>query len=449
VKDDGMKKFNFIIWLMAFLFVTQQQTAVAQPTQQTTNLLENGGMERPYTSGVANGWQCWYWNDTTNIKDEACLNGYHFKPKWNIQAGDNNLIQSGGSSQYNGNNWDTWAGGIWQTVDVTVGSTYRFSFYARVRGTNEESPAPSEGTLQANVRAGIDPNGSGNWADSDVVWSGSGSPHDSWQQFTVETTATSDEVTVFTHANWGVQGINQCRQFLDVWFDSAELVEAGPPATNTPVPLPPTNTPIPVTNTPVPPSPTATPNIPPTDTPMPTDTPTPTATPIIGGIVCVNAFADENANGVRDEAEGFIGGVTFQVGNLQEIVGQAVSTGDAEPICFPGIEPGSYQVTQILPPRLQMTTAPNTTINVEANKTYGVEFGSRLTDVVSNSGTSSPDTISSNVEVPTIAPTTNTDTAQPDEGGFSLAEFSGLFILLLAVIVVGVLLFIVLRRQRG
>src|SRR5690606_15697018 len=103
-------------------------------------------------------------------------------------------------------NWDTWAAGVWQTVPVTPGTTYRFSVYAKGRGSNDTVPAPSEGGLRMDVRVAIDPNGSGLWNDSDVVWSGAANPHDQWQQLSIEATATGDRMTVFTAADWGVEG---------------------------------------------------------------------------------------------------------------------------------------------------------------------------------------------------------------------------------------------------
>jgi hypothetical protein len=424
-----------LIGLLATLPVVQ-----AAPAQQT-NLLQNPGFEQPFSSGTADKWQRWSRDDPANAKDAACLNGYHFRPKWNVET-NGSLVHGGSASQYIGNNWDTWQGGVHQTVAVTPGSTYRFSFFARVRGSNETSPAPSEGGLQANVRAGIDPNGSGNWADSDVVWGGAGSPHDTWQQFSVEVVAATDRVTVFTAADWGIQGVNQCRQFLDTWHDSAQLVVALPPPTNTPVPLP-TNPPLPTAT--LTPEPTATMEASPTATIVPTATAVPTDTPIPGGIVCVNAFADENANGIRDEVEGYIAGITLQVGSLETIVGQAVSTGTADSVCFEGVLPGSYQVSQLVPANLQMTTAPNTTIEVEAGKTYGIEFGSRFVPAgISSDDTISSTTVASNVTVPTLAPEV---VEPPADAGFSLAAYAGLFVLLLAVIGVGVLIFIALRRQ--
>jgi hypothetical protein len=164
-------------------------------------------------------------------------------------------------------------------------------------------------------------------------------------------------------------------------------------------------------------------------------------------LVCVNAFADDNANGIRDEAEGYIAGITFQVGSLETMIGQAVSTGTADPICFEGVTPGSYQVSQIVPARLQMTTAPNATIQVEEGKTYGIEFGSRLAPTgLSSDDTASPDTVASDVTIPTVA---SGAVEQPADEGFSLLAFSGLFVLVLGVIGLGVLIFIALRRQTG
>ncbi len=407
----------------------------AAPPQQNSNLLENPSFERPFPNGIADKWQSWFRNDPNDSKDPDCLNGYHFRPKWRDETSSTDLIHEGFASQYVGNNWDTWQAGVFQTVSVTPGSTYRFTIFARVHGANEVSPAPSESNLQANVRVGIDPNGSDLWSDADIVWGGTGSPHDSWQQFGAEAVAEGDRLTVFAAADWGVEGINQCRQFLDVWFDSATLSEVLPPATDTPPPPPP------ATATPLP---TATSNIPPTATAIPTATAVPTATPIPGATICVNAFADENANGLRDESETYIAGITFRVGNLDEIIGQAVSLGTAEAICFAGVEPGSYQVSQLVPANLQMTTAPNATLTVEEDKTYSVEFGSRIAPVsLSNNDTASPDTVASNSSLPTLAP----ETATPAEPDLDWLLIGGLFVAIIAIFSLGAFIFLILRHQ--
>jgi hypothetical protein len=299
-----------------------------------------------------------------------------------------------------------------------------------------------------NMKIGIDPNGSGLFYDADVVWSAKSSPHDRWDLFTVEATAIGNQITVFTSANWGVEGVAQCRKHLDVWFDSAELVEVSPPATATSPPPPP---PPPATATPVPPTSTPTPEFTPTNTPIPTDTPTATPEPPEGGTICVNAFADENANGLHDNSEGYMAGVTFTVASTDSIVGQAISPGTEAPVCFEELDAGSYQIVQIVPDRLEMTTAASAMLDVEEAKTYGVEFGSRIRSADSQVNTATP----AAVAVQLTPAAAESEGAEPvsapteGEGELGVIALSGLLVLIVAVILLGVLIFLVLRQQRA
>lgn len=414
--------------------------AAAIPPQQGGNLLQNPSFERPYNNdGAAEHWVRWH-RESGEDQFDDCANGYHKRPRWGDAT---DFVQDGSVSQYVGNNWDTWAGGVWQTVSVTPGSTYRFSFYARGRGAMQGAPEPSDSSLNMNIRAGIDPNGSGLWSDGDVVWGAAGSPHDEWQLFSVEATATGDQVTVFTAADWGVPGVNQCRRFLDTYFDGAQLVEVGPPPTATSPPQPTAPLPPPATATPLPPTETPTPAVTPTDTPVPTDTPSPTPA---GGTICINAFVDENADGLHDANEGYMAGVTFTVADEQEVINQAVSPGGEEPVCFEGLSSGTYQIAQILPGRLEPTTATNTSLEVEEGKVYGIEFGSRIdTGESGGSNGAGSDEVAVNLEIPTVPPETE---ATPQEGGgFNLASYTGLLLIVLAVIVLGGILYFWLRRQ--
>lgn len=429
--------------LLGVLAVASPSAAApaAVPVQQT-NLLKNPGFEFPYDSdGSANSWVRWHRNSSED-QFADCTNGYHKLPKWSAETVSAALIQSGSVSQHVGNQWDTWAAGVWQTVSVTPGSTYRFTVYIRGFGSNDDFPAPSESGLRMDAQVGIDPNGSGLWNDADVKWSSFINPHDTWQAASVEVTATGNAVTVFTAADWGLQGVNQCRKHLDVWFDTAELIEVGPPPTNTPVPQPTSPPPPPATLAPTAVPPTATSDIPPTETAVP-PTETPQTPP--GGAICLNAFADDNANGQRDDNEGFMGNVTFTVANEAQVVGQAVSSGTANAFCFEGLAPGTYQVAQLVPGRLEMTTAANASITVAEGDVVGVEFGSRLRQEVADAG----DATDGNVAQPTTAADGNaqTDTAVANDGGLSLGALSGLLVMILAVVLLGLLLFFVLRRQ--
>lgn len=397
-----------------------------------TNLLQNPGFEFPYNDdGAAGNWVRWHRNSSEDAFSD-CLNGYHKRPHWSAETATAALIHSGSASQHIGNQWDTWQAGVWQNVTVTPGTTYRFTVHARAFASSEDFPAPSDGGMQSNVRVGIDPNGSGLWNDVDVIWSAPINPLDVWQSVSVEGVAAGNTITVFTSGNYGIQGVNQCRKHLDVWFDTAEVIEVGPPPTNTPPPVPTNPPPPPATSTPSPIPPTATSDVPPTETPVP---PTDTPVPPTGGIVCVNAFADNNANGVRDDTEGYMGSVTFTVANGSNVVGQALSTGTDSPYCFEGLEPGVYQIAQLVPGRLEMTTAGNATIEVTEGSTVGVEFGSRIRpegEEVAN--------------VPDSTPVANDNSAAPAAAG-GLGNIAGLLVLIAGVVLIGILLFFLLRRQ--
>ena len=437
-----MTKNSWKLLLLVLLLLglgSQVQRSAAQ-----TNLLQNPGFEFPYNSdGSANGWGRWFRVSNADQFND-CANGYHKEPHWSAETNSAPLINSGSVSQHVGNSWDTWAAGVLQTVSVTPGSTYRFTVWARGRGSNDDYPAPSEGGLRMDVQVGIDPNGSGVWSDGDVKWSGFIQPHDTWQQASVEVTATGDKVTVFTAGDYGLQGVNQCRAHLDVWFDSAELIEVGPPPTNTPIPQPTSPPPPPApaaTNTPIP---TAT--LEPTATGVPTEVPTNTPEPPAGATICINAFADDNGNGQFDANEGYMGSVAFRVASATQVVGQAVSTGTADAVCFEGLDAGQYQIEQVVPAPLEMTTAGTTSVTVAEGQTAGVQFGSRIRQEGAEAADEPDSVADAATAVPTTAAEQGEETAvtTPDEGG--LASWSGLALLIVAVVLLGGILFVVLRR---
>ncbi len=366
-----MKNRRFYTILMAVLTAvtliissTPQNGVAAAPPQQT-NLLLNSGFEDYGGGSVAVNWTSWFRNTE---KQADCANAYWAQPGW---GGATDFKNSGTYSQFIGNSWDTWMGGVYQDVSVTPGSTYKFSFkaYGYAGAGGDESSDPG---VNLQVRAAVDTSGTANWGNATA--GASGSPHQVWQEFSVEFTATGDKVTVFTIADTAVNGVNQCRAKLNTFYDDAQLIEVGSPPTNTP---PPPAQPA-ATNTPVPPTATAVPDVPdvpPTETAV--STPEPSATPT-GGSVCLNAFADTNGNGVHDADEGYMAGVTFSVANAERVVGQGVSAGAEQPVCFDGLNAGEYQATQILPPRLEMTTAAQAMITVNDGGVVGIEFGSRV-----------------------------------------------------------------------
>ncbi len=417
----------------------------AAPLQQSAQL-NNPSLEDPYENGAAAGWGRWH-QETAD--PGACSGPYAFLPKWARET-NGSLVRDGFVSQHVGNQFDTWHAGLYQNVQVTPGVTYRFSFWSIGRASNEQFPAPSDGAVSLGVRAGIDPNGSGLWSDGDVVWGGGASPHDpgnqaNWQQASVEATAAGNQITVFIAAD--LRGANNCRAHLDVWFDQAQLSEVGPPPTNTPPPQPtsppqPTAPPAPVvTNTPPPAATEATEDAAeetPTNTPEPTATAS--ATPETAATICVNAFADVNANGQHEADEGAMAGVTFTVAREGQVVGTGVSTGPV-PICFDDLEPGVYEVAQTVPNTLQMTTGASAEVSLVQGQTLEIKFGSRqraqeVSDAdAPGAGIATPD-----------AGNVGGGPAQEQEGRSFLA-WSGLVFLILAVGLMGGLIFTFLRRR--
>jgi hypothetical protein len=444
----------FLVGLGLILSPAQNKTAEAAPLSQT-NLLNNAGLEEPYTNGAAQGWGRWHQELNANPKPPNCSDRYLVRPSWSPEL-NGAFILEGSRSQHVGNQFDTWRAGVVQNVAVTSGSAYRFTFSARGRTSNEQVPAPTDSSVNLGVRGGIDPNGSGVWSDADIVWGGSGSPHGGWQQFTVEATATGNQISVFIQADLG--GANQCRAHLDVWFDGATLVEAGPPATATSPPQP-TSPPAPpapgITKTPVPPTETATPEVPPTETPEPTATPTNTPIPPTGGTICVNAFSDVDANGQRSSEEGFMAGVTFTIAQGDEVVTQGVSTGTENALCFEELDSGNYQVAQILPRNLDTTTAPSTTVDVEEGSSISLEFGSRFetADEVADANTDTGDSTTTNGGDSTSDGAIGTDSEangdSTDGSGINLLAVAGLIAIVVAIVVLGALIFILVRQARS
>jgi hypothetical protein len=292
-----------------------------------------------------------------------------------------------------------------------------------------------------NMRAGIDPNGGAAWSDADVVWGGAGSPHDAWQAFSVEATATGNQITVFTYADWGVTGVNQCRQFLDTWYDDAQLVAQTPP-TATPAPIVPTAT-LPARPTGgVPTEPaaaTAAATL--ATTTAPTTTPATTATPTGNATICVNAFLDANGNGLRDADEGYVAGVTLTVAQGTTVVGQAVSPGQDTPVCFGNLLAGRYEVAQTLPPSLEATTQANATVDVVEGQTIALEFGSRLR----TTPTAAPPTPTPDAAQQTATAAAGVTTPEEGRSGGWLV-YLGLGAIVVGVALLGALLYMVLRR---
>lgn len=138
-------------------------------------------------------------------------------------------------------------------------------------------------------------------------------------------------------------------------------------------------------------------------------------------------------------------GVTFTIARDDEVVGQGVSSGP-DPICFDELEPGAYQVAQTVPDTLEMTTGANTTLNVTEGQMVRVEFGSK----VRTQQAMNPDETVSSDTVPTDSTVVTADDGTDDvENGFGsrILALSGLAALFLAIVMLGVLIYLLLRQR--
>lgn len=442
-----IRGFLLALVMISLLFALEAGKAEAvENLHLQTNLLQNPSFEEPYSSGVAQGWGRQHEDYNSNPKPANCSDYYTVLPTWSPELATGSLILDGGRSQHIGNQFDTWRAVVMQDVTVSPGSTYRFSFWSTGRASNEQYPAPSDGAVNLGARAGIDPNGGGSMLSGNIVWGPSGSPHMSggtanWQQFSVEATAAGGKITVFAEANNG--GANNCRAHLDIWFDKAELVEAGPPPTNTPPPPPPAPV---VTNTPVPPPPTSTPDVPPTATPVPTDIPTNTPEPPTGGEICANAFADANQNGVHDPDEGWMAGVTLSLIQNEQVIETGVSTGTETAVCFLNLS-GIYTVAQTVPRNLELTNAPvSNPIEAIDGSSHYVPFGSWFS---SDTGGEDVAEVTPEDSGEGQGSSDKEDSSSGEDNGLNPLAIVGLGAIILAIILLAALIVILLRQQNA
>jgi len=204
----------------------------ATPLEQSTNLLNNGGLEPPQVGmgtdlGVATSWQPW-WSEETKPADGSF--NYTFKPKINMEIASSGAapaaIYSGGASQRLINSWDPYYGGVKQVVSAPAGSRVKLTAYGRLWASDSSSfPAdPSDTGVGAVMRVGLEPNGSDNQFVGTVVWSGGISPHNGFQAVSVETTVgSSGKVTAILSASY--RGFSKA--FMMALWDEASLVVVG------------------------------------------------------------------------------------------------------------------------------------------------------------------------------------------------------------------------------
>jgi hypothetical protein len=162
---------------------------------------------------------------------------------------------------------------------------------------------------------------------------------------------------------------------------------------------------------------------------QPTAAPTAIANASDMGTLCLLAYNDANADGLRDPGEEAVAGATFTVVDGQgAAVAEYVSTDDTTPHCIPELTPGSYSVSVQPAPNTTATSDERWGVPLTSGSKVNVDFGSRAGEGSTTS--------------------TSSSTASSASGGSSLggivAGIGGL-VLLLAAGVIGA--FVIARRR--
>lgn len=203
--------------------------AVAWPdgsADAQTNLLVNGGMERPYqgqgapTRTAPNGWSLWVGAGAPEAFPHTDpLQVIDGEASWNVKQGDGAFT----------------AAGYQRVGGLAPGTRLRFSAHAWLYTCNDREysciiPDPpyrqSDPSAGASVKVGIDPTGGTDPLSANVVWSGGVAPYDQWATPSVVAEAQGDAVTVFLYMTQA-QGL----ALNNVYWDAAQLVNTDEPVT--------------------------------------------------------------------------------------------------------------------------------------------------------------------------------------------------------------------------
>ena len=95
-------------------------------------------------------------------------------------------------------------------------------------------------------------------------------------------------------------------------------------------------------------------------------------------VLCVFAFEDANADGLRQPEEGPVTGAKFKVVDGQGAqVAEYVSTDDAAPHCIDKLMPGSYSISVQPAPNTTATSDKRWGVPLTGGSTVNINFGSR------------------------------------------------------------------------
>ena len=137
-------------------------------------------------------------------------------------------IRSGENSQKYFTFWSVHEGGVYQVVEgVRPGMTLRFSIYMHAWSATkmnglEPNPHLSFGQTGMHMKIGIDPTGGTDPWSKDIIWSPEKDVYDKFEQYDVQAVARSNKITIFTHSR-----PENPMEHNDVYLDDAELIVVG------------------------------------------------------------------------------------------------------------------------------------------------------------------------------------------------------------------------------
>ncbi len=211
---------------LSLLALLTPATALAAPSG---NVLANGDFEQDarrtsLSSWVAQGWNPWFFQEPGNP--------YSREPEFGQLNGRQR--HGGERAERWFNNYGIHDAGLWQQVNVPVGSYLVFSIWAISWSSARDVWAVSDSHY--NKWVGIDPTGGTDPFSPNIVWSEVNREMDDWVQLSVSAVAKAGTVTVFVRGkpDWAVK-------HNDIIVDDAVLTydPAGappPPAASTPAP---------------------------------------------------------------------------------------------------------------------------------------------------------------------------------------------------------------------
>jgi LysM repeat protein len=227
---------------MLSLIFSAAGSAVAAPNADGPNLLVNPGFESPYVKQccqtdlslyypntpigevqVASGWSGWWLQPDQDPQHPSAgaVVDWH-RPEWREAACGPvcaNRLHSGNNAQKYFTFWSVHEAGMFQQVSgIAPGTRLRFSAYMQAWSTNSTYGA-SDHSQTMDMRVGIDPFGGTNGFSPNIIWSDAFDTFDAFGLYSVEATAQSGSVTVFTHSE-----PRYPNQHNDIYVDDASLV---------------------------------------------------------------------------------------------------------------------------------------------------------------------------------------------------------------------------------